>query len=888
MSHACRRWPGIVASCLSLLVLGGLLAEPGVAQKATKPDEGEAPAKKPVKKTPKGEEEEEPVKPKLKPPLRVEDDDPTTKGTIGSKAVDLAREAELAKHAAVRDLYRRLAVPHDEISFPVARATLPVLPLPEYVGPRPEFAGKIAVDPLDAKGKPLDKTEQLTAKQIKAVDHYEAIAVRETERFFERVKDAADLPRLEALQHGERALAEVLRYHQAALLNRQRGGPNWNTLEKALRDKLRGVRLNQLRTLAEAREWDGVKELIGQLTETYPNHPEVNGVILKVRGQQVLLSLDEKKVETYIAARQGLEQLERQYSDSQQEEVIQKVRERLQARAGVSLRAARDLAKRDKTRAIAELRTVENVWPQLPGLLELRQELRLFRPLGVGVRQLPQLLSPATAVTDAEKQAGELLFESLLRPVHDAQVGTRYEPVLAVAAPRMVPLGRQFQLPGDARWYRAPRGSQETAIEEPVTAADVFRTVTLYQNAKGAGRSPEWDDLLAGAAAADDPFRVRLTLRQGYLDPLSLMTFKILPAKYLGRPDDEAFARDPIGSGPYQYLGVKGDSRGGEYAQFLANPVYGNRAGKSETPRVGAIHFFRSKDPVADFKAGNLHMLLDLPTPEIKKLTDPAAGVKDVSVTTLRNRRVHFLAVNHRDKKLQNEEWRRALAHAIDRDAILTNIFRDGQGAGVHRPLNGPYPSGSWACDPSLPADPYNYERAKFLAKKSNAPEVELLYPNDLAGVEDACKSIADQAQLCGIRLKLRGAPQREVHRAVALDHQYELAYWHWDHASDTYWLGPLLDPRAAERGGPNVLGRLNDADLEGLLTQALGHRDFAEVQRLTRLIHNRLYQKMPLIPLWQLDTHIAIHADVKLPVPAAQLDPLLVFTQVDRWELAK
>ena len=40
----------------------------------------------------------------------------------------------------------------------------------------------------------------------------------------------------------------------------------------------------------------------------------------------------------------------------------------------------------------------------------------------------------------------------------------------------------------------------------------------------------------------------------------------------------------------------------------------------------------------------------------------------------------------------------------------------------------------------------------------------------------------------------------------------------------------------------------------------------------------------MPLIPLWQLDRHIAMGSGVK-PVP---FDPLLVFGDVDQWRLEK
>ena len=42
----------------------------------------------------------------------------------------------------------------------------------------------------------------------------------------------------------------------------------------------------------------------------------------------------------------------------------------------------------------------------------------------------------------------------------------------------------------------------------------------------------------------------------------------------------------------------------------------------------------------------------------------------------------------------------------------------------------------------------------------------------------------------------------------------------------------------------------------------------------------------MPLIPLWQLDVHLAMHPDLTLPV--ARLDPQRVFAGVEDWTLRR
>src|SRR5262249_29226972 len=105
------------------------------------------------------------------------------------------------------------------------------------------------------------------------------------------------------------------------------------------------------------------------------------------------------------------------------------------------------------------------------------------------------------------------------------------------------------------------------------------------------------------------------------------------------------------------------------------------------------------------------------------------------------NRRVYFLAVNHRNPKLQSAAVRRALAYAINREQLLDEHFRKGLGAVYHQALNGPYPARSWALNPALAKregslDPFDAELARGLLSQEakDLPqqiELTLKYPAD-------------------------------------------------------------------------------------------------------------------------------------------------------------
>src|SRR5262249_46671154 len=160
--------------------------------------------------------------------------------------------------------------------------------------------------------------------------------------------------------------------------------------------------------------------------------------------------------------------------------------------------------------------------------------------------------------------------------------------------------------------------------------------------------------------AGGDPSRVTLGLRQGYIDPLSLMAFKVLPVEpwpdqALGPADDQKFDGNPVGSGPYALKQRNGRTpEGRDFVSFAANPAYGPRPGKFGLPAIREVQFFTSRDPRKDLdgKTAVLDMFIDLPNQYVASVQ----LIPSVTVQTMPNRRVYFLAVNHRLPKLENQD----------------------------------------------------------------------------------------------------------------------------------------------------------------------------------------------------------------------------------------
>lgn len=697
------------------------------------------------------------------------------------------------------------------------------------------------------------------------------------------------LPVEEKLRAAEKAL-QVLTWHHETT---SAAGQSSN-LRRPLDEKLLEVRLQQLHELTaqgmNAGDWGRALAQAERLLGLYPTNLGVGKQIRRLWADYSANEKDLGKIRQIWLRCQEL------FLDAPE---LRRTQEVLQKRAQALLDES---ARLDDGPAREKLAEALALWPRLPGLRDaLLRRQQKYSVLYVGVRHLPEFLSPATAWTDSEKRALDLLFESLVQPEEQTATGQWHQPQLAGSLPDPQPLKRRFVLRRDAYWSDGER----------VIPADVRHTAQMMTDARLPGRVSAWLNFFEPPTVEGTSFGLDFSLKQGMFEPLSLLGFKILPQSFAGKPlnrgDDPEFARTPVGSGPFVYAGRR-QIDGRPFAVFLANPNY-VRGDRPNEPHVREIRMFAWKDlkdlalPVASSA-----LLLDVSSdmvPALKK-----RGLHQV--VTLPQRRVHFLAFNHRVPVLTNDSLRRAVALAIDREAILNQCFRGAtvdverlgpvgtislplltvpQGnAGFHRISNGPYPAGSWESAPGIPRDLFNpsLARARFSeARLDGKIKLSLKFPDDDPQVARACRVAARQiekaAAAAGIsfQLVLVAMPPRALKQA--LDRRdYEMAYCHWDFETD--WLWPLFDPQpaAVQPGGNNFLGYDNDAPLQNLFRSTLSLRQFTALQKATHNLHAYLVQdKMPIVPLWQLDAHLAVPAGLT----TGPIDPLRIFAHVSRWK---
>lgn len=864
--------------------------------KPKKPIKEEEDPKTKPKKKPITEDEDPKSKPK-KPPSETEDSKKPRKPIADDADVDLAKEAERTKHKELAAIFRRLSFAHDEMQHK-QDGLLNIEPLANYIGDRSN-SSKISYRQFVAPNKLGTATYQAGSGEVVKVNHFEEIAVKEAKdillRDWEKLPPGSEsyLSRLDQLVAADKILTFVLKFHDAARAQKKRVGGEWDGVRQRMREALIDVLADELTVTAEAGLNDRTMkvraaDLAFRLGDSFTDS-------LKAQREVVLWKLNqsnrkiEERDEEYFAAAKTFKRLQDQFSRAEAKE-FDSLRDRLRERARAHFDEAKRLAGMPdgKSAALRQAEMSKEIYADLPGLGDFMQELaRDFRLIVVGVKRLPERMSPALAFTNSERWAVEMLFESLVQPVPDSVVGHRFRNQLSAQPPRIVPLGREFELIKDAVWV------SPNSPPEPVNAEAVKETLRLLHQGKGLPASDGVD--LLQPLLVQDPYRFTLRLERSCIEPLLPMTFKIQPGHRLAKSAqgllDEEFARNPVGTGPFVYHGRRVED-GREYAVFKANTEYGKRAGLFGFPRIQEIRFVvPTADVAADLRNGKIDLMLDVPTAEMVRLRAPEHGLaRTIKEYSLASRRIWLLAVNHNRPALGGEPGkplRRAIAHAIDREGILRDVFK--AGTLHHSILSGPFPNGTWAT-PESPPSLYRLEHAETFAKQAKIPEQLVLRFVDDPSANAACQLIKQQLGKVGIRVELAGHSPADFYKTVMLEHNYDLAYVPFDFANEMYWIGGLLDPDAKDRGERNFMEYTPERSLAQLLQKMRTTRDFLDpikgLRRQMQQFYTLFNEPMPFVPLWQLDFHMLRNLNLDTVPIADQLDPLTIFDQVEGWRV--
>lgn len=355
---------------------------------------------------------------------------------------------------------------------------------------------------------------------------------------------------------------------------------------------------------------------------------------------------------------------------------------------------------------------------------------------------------------------------------------------------------------------------------------------------------------LSGLAKVDDR-RFTVTLAEPFVEfpaMLGAPAFYPLPTAAF-TPDGElqpGFATAPVGNGPFRLVSWRPGDRI-EVERYPDHP--------GEAARLGGIEFVSYPAPeyaYADLLAGEVEVVTEIPAGKL------ATAESDLSDRYLRvpGGGFQFLAFPAYETGLADSEVRRAISMAIDRDGLVTGIFRDTQTAArgfVPPVVPGADPDG---CGPACRLDPV---AARDAYHRAGGPDRLTITYNADGRHQDWVAATCDQ-----LREHLDVACTAEPVPTFAdllskLDAQDPVGMvrlgWTMDFPSVASYLHPVF----ASDGTANLHGYQNP-ELDALLATAAAAPSPAAAHTVYHRAEQILARDLPVIPL-RFGTHTIGHA---------------------------
>jgi oligopeptide transport system substrate-binding protein len=471
-------------------------------------------------------------------------------------------------------------------------------------------------------------------------------------------------------------------------------------------------------------------------------------------------------------------------------------------------------------------------------------------PAGEPAVERLRSLDPAQARSFAELLAVDQLFESL----------TAYDPRTLEVRPGLAVAWRST--PDQQHWDFTLRPGATFANRRPVTSADV--KYSLERVARKGSTSPVALQLelvrgfrafnvegtvaeLAGVVTPA-PDVVHLDLDQPLSSLPALLgspVFGIVPREAVEAPPPAPpFADQPVGSGPFVVRGRD------------ASVIHLVRAPGSPAHLAG-IDLVLHSDQSAAYNAFTRHSLDFAPVPlsrveETRRTRGGAASRPYLAEL--------FYGFNLKNPKFADARFREAIVRAIDREAIVTDVYQH-----TVRPSIGIVPRGTPGYVADVCGERCRYDPAAartLVAAVFGAgapPPVTIDFDEDPTQRSIATDMAAD-LNAVGIAATIR-PHLPEDYLKFAVSGQQELFRLGWIGAYPTAdaFLSPLF-----VSGLPDNVTGFSSPEIDSLLKGARAQGDEGQRIELYRQAERKIMDQVPLVPIAQFDTHAVVAASVR------------------------
>ncbi len=428
------------------------------------------------------------------------------------------------------------------------------------------------------------------------------------------------------------------------------------------------------------------------------------------------------------------------------------------------------------------------------------------------IAQAPLNLDPRYATDAASERVNRLLYSALV----DFDAQSKPAPSLATWV-QISPTQYRFTL-------KQPTPKFHHGV--PLQAADVVATYQSLLDMKDSPHSTEFNNIIK--IQSIDKNSIDFTLSKADADFPARLIIGILPASLIQQKHD--FSHQPIGSGALKFVSWQG-------ALKLARVVDGQLFTLTEVkdPTVRVLKLQRGE---SDLLAG------DLP-PE---LVGYLKRNQDVKVLESIGSNFSYLGLNLQDAQLKQPLVRQAIAHAIDRKAIIQQVL-----VGGSREAGAILPPEHWAGNATLQPYDYNSTLSRQLLQQAGVQlPLRLVFKTSTDPQRVRLATIM-QAQMAeaGIQLEIKSLDWGTFFEDVKQGN-FQLYGLTWVGIKTPEIYAKAFGTAFTPPNGFNR-GRYSDITLDNLLAKA-------DWQAATQRIH----QQLPYIPLWYEGQFAAMRKDLK------------------------
>ena len=456
------------------------------------------------------------------------------------------------------------------------------------------------------------------------------------------------------------------------------------------------------------------------------------------------------------------------------------------------------------------------------------------REVRVGLTQDALTLDPANHRNRDTERIIRNIYDGLL--TRDAEM--RVLPEIAESWQQVDALNYEFRLRPNIRFHS---GAAMTADDVAFT----FQRMTV-ENAMGGQTSPRKGLLgpLQKTAVVDER-TVRMTLSEPWPILAAMMPFQVVVnRRHVEKVGQEAFQTQPDGCGPFKLA----EWRRGEavilerFAEYYGGAPDIPPAGPAQVDRILFRSVPENSARVGALLAGEIDIAAELP-PSAMKQVDGSSGA---AVAKVRGTRTFFVALNLSKAPFSDKRVRRALNHALDKQAIISRVLDD-----TAVPLRGVMSPDAFAFNDQLPEYKHDPELAKkLLAEAGVAPGTELVLDTTAATRQEA-EAVAALVSRTGLKVRAQvwdGAVITPMWQNPERRKERDMYLFSWGNGS----LDPsdIMVPTLRSGGRGNASG-FSNAEVDKLLDAAETEVDQAKRREMYLKAQAIVTEETPWIFLW-------------------------------------